>query len=523
MKPYDMGVLLDECADRGHATLVHLDRPFDIAPNAGRTHDVPALANLVRTAAGWFAAAGVRVGERIAIVKDNHWDYDLLACAAVRIGAVPAKVSAHLSPESIAVLLARLSPALLVTTGDILDAGRAVAVDLTAFARRTVTLAGIRPGTIGLDDLRGGAERPPVRPRLNDPLVIMHTSGTTGLPKLVAHSTATIIGALARLEAVRLPVAGVRRTDTVATISSFAHGRTFCWTASVLCLAPKEIVALSDADPDRCDPVLRDHPPTTIEAPPAAYVRLRPLTTRLDNAFRDVRLFVSTYDAVHPPTVRAYLAATARRRPLWMQGWGQSETGPITFRFLGRRARNPRNAGLPIPGRTRLRVVDPDTMTPVPRGTPGLVQVRTSARCLGYVGEDERFADKCADGWWNTGDLAVLGRTGRVRLLDREVDHVPGMSCLAVEDTVTDRVPGVVECVVLGRPDAPPLPVVVTSDGTLDHHAWADAATRLPAMADPVVLGEADLPRTGTGKVRRTELLAALTGTTATAGSGRWT
>jgi acyl-coenzyme A synthetase/AMP-(fatty) acid ligase len=139
------------------------------------------------------------------------------------------------------------------------------------------------------------------------------------------------------------------------------------------------------------------------------------------------------------------------------------------------------------------------------------------------VGEDERFAGKCADGWWNTGDLGVRGRTGQVVLLDREVDHVPGMSCLAVEDTVEDRLDEVVECVVLGREGAPPLPVVVTADGALDHGVWSEAVTDLPPMADPVVLAWADVPRTGTGKVRRTALLAALTGNAATAGSGRWT
>ncbi len=523
MKPYDMGLLFDECADRGVPTVVHLDRPFDIAPDAGTTHDLPALAQLVRTAAGWLTAAGAQRGDRVAIVKDNHWDYDLLACAAVRIGAVPAKLSGHLAPESLAVLLGRLSPAVLVTTAEVLATADSAGADLTNACRMTVTVDRAHPRAAHVGEFCHAVPPRPVRPRADEPLVIMHTSGTTGLPKLVVHSTRTIIGALARVEATRLPVAGVRRGDTVTNASSYAHGRTFCWTASVLCLAPKKIVVLTDTHPDRADPVLRAHRPTVIEALPAAYVRLRPLTTRLDNAFRDVRLFASTYDAVHPPTVRSYLAASARRRPLWMQGWGQSETGPITFRFLGRKSAAWRNAGRAVPGRTRLRVVDPATLDPVPRGRPGVVQVRTPARCLGYVGEADRFAGKCADGWWNTGDVGALTRTGAVRLLDREVDTVPGMSCLAVEDVVEDRLGVVAECVVLGRAGAPPLPVVVTADGTLDHAAWSAAVADLPRLAAPVVLTRDDVPRTGTGKVRRTALLAALTGNAATAGSGRWT
>jgi acyl-coenzyme A synthetase/AMP-(fatty) acid ligase len=526
VKPYDMGVLFDECAERGHATTVHLDRPFDTAPDAGLDHDLPALAALVRTAAGWLSAAGARRGDRVAIVKPNHWDYDLLACAAVRIGAVPAKLSGHLPPESLAVLLARLDPTVLVTTADILAAARDAGLDLTTLSRVTVDLTGTDCHALAVTELQGHESPVPVRPRDSDPLVIMHTSGTTGLPKLVAHSTGTIIGALARLEANPTPLVGVRRTDTMASLSAFAHGRTFCWTASALSMAPRRVVLLTGNDPDLADPVLRAHPPTVVEALPATYVRLQPLTTRLDNAFRNVRLFLSTYDAVHPPTVRAYLAASGRRRPLWMQGWGQSETGPITFRFLGRAAARRgdlRDLGRPVPFRTRVRVVDPGTLGRVRRGEAGVVQVRTPARCLGYVGEDHRFDDKCAGGWWNTGDVAVVGRTGRVRLLDREVDRVPDMSCLAIEDAIEDRVEDVVECVVLGRPDGPPLPVVVTADGRLDDDRWAAAVTGLPALSDPVVLPWDDVPRTGTGKVRRTALLATLTGTATTPGSGRWT
>lgn len=124
MKPRDMGVLFDECAARGSRTTVHLDRPFDLAPERGTRWTVPGLAALVRETAGMLAAAGVRPGDRVALVKQNHWDYDLLACAAVRIGAVPAQLSARLSGEALVTLLARLSPALLVTSAQVLARAR---------------------------------------------------------------------------------------------------------------------------------------------------------------------------------------------------------------------------------------------------------------------------------------------------------------------------------------------------------------------------------------------------------------
>lgn len=531
MKPHDMGTLFDEAADAGHHTTVYLDRAFDIAPDAGRQYTIADLAALVAEVASWLAAAGVRRGDRVAVVKDNHWDYDLLACAAVRIGAVPAQLSGHLSSDATGTLLKRLDPALLVTTAARLTEARAAGVDLGSLARRVLTLDGPADGALCVADVRGARPPRPVRPRNDDPLVINHTSGTTGLPKLVVHSTRTIIGRLAALESHRLPVVGVRRDDIVANASAFAHGRTFCWTAVVVSLAPKELVIVSGQDPDLADPLLREHPPTVLEALPATFVRFQPLTRRLYQPFRDVRLFISTYDAVHPPTVRTYLAASARRRPVWMQGWGQTETGPLSFRFLTRRsvARSSgtspttRNLGRPIPVRTRLRVVDPVTFQPLPAGSTGLVLTRTAARCLDYVGERDRWQDKQFGRWWNTGDLGVRNRDGSVLLLDREVDRIPGQSCLGTEDMLEDRLTEALECVVLGVPGRRPLPVVVTATGTLDRSAWSTAVAGLPPMQEPTVLTWDRVPRTGTGKVRRLALLTTLTGGTDTYGSGRWT
>lgn len=531
MKPRDMGTLFDDLADRGTDTVTCLSRPFDIAGDGGLCYTVEQLAELVRTAAGWFTAAGLRRGDRVAIVKDNHWDYDLLACAAVRIGALPAQISAQLPPETLQILLKRLEPALLVTTTGVLAAARDAQTDLGGIVARTLSLDGPAPGVLCLDDVRGQPAGGPQRRGDDEPLVVNHTSGTTGVPKLVVHSTNTIIRRLAGFEAVRWPLIGVRRDDTVATASSFAHGRTFCWTASVYCLAPRRVLIVADLDPRNAAAVLQAHPPTTLEALPAAFVRWQPMTARPDNPLRDVRMFVSTYDAMHPSTVRDYLAASRRRRPIWMQGWGQTETGPLTFRFLTRRSlaaaaqRHPttRNLGRPVPLRTRLRVVDPQSFEPVPRGRPGLVLARTRARCLGYLGEPERFAGKTDGPWWNTGDVGIRTRGGNLLFLDREIDLIPETSCVELEDVLDDRVPDLLECVVLGVPGHQPLPVVVTGSGWLDPAVWRAATADLPALADPVLLRWEDLPRTGTGKVRRLELRARLLGDVQTYGAGRWT
>lgn len=535
MRPTDMGTLFDQCASHGVRTTVHLDRPFDIAPGAGVDYDVPQLASLVRAAAGWLLACGARAGDRVAIVKANHWDCVLLACAAIRLGALPALISAQLPAESVQLLLKRVDPAVLITDASTLEGARDAETDLTGMAGRTLCLdrcdAGPAANILTLSDVRGFGAPPPYRRHDDEPMVVTHTSGTTGVPKLVVHSTETLVRRLARFESVRWPVLGVRSGDTVVQAASFVHGRAFCWTASALCLAPHAIGIVSDFEPSRAETFLRAHPPTALEALPSVFVGWRGLTGGAANPFREVRLFASTYDALHPPVVRAYLNASARRLPMWLQGWGQTETGPLSFRFLTRRSvaqvgqRHPttRHLGRPLPGRVSLRVVDPDTFRPVRPGRPGILLARTKARCLGYLGEQERWAAKVRSGWWNTGDLGSIGRDGAVRLLDREVDAVPELSCIELEDVIEDRLPQVVECVIVAAPGQRPLPVVVTANGWLDPRAWRAAVADLPMLADPVTLAWADLPRTGTGKARRFELAGALLDVAGTPGSGRWT
>jgi acyl-coenzyme A synthetase/AMP-(fatty) acid ligase len=143
--------------------------------------------------------------------------------------------------------------------------------------------------------------------------------------------------------------------------------------------------------------------------------------------------------------------------------------------------------------------------------------------CAGYVGEPERLRAKLTGGWFATGDLGVATPSGRLLLLDREVDTVPGGSCVEIEDVIHDRLPDVVEAVVLGRASGLPLPVLVTKDGMLDRATWHRAVADLPPLGEPTLLPADQLPLTATGKVRRQELRDRLLDGAPPYGTGHWT
>jgi acyl-coenzyme A synthetase/AMP-(fatty) acid ligase len=522
-------------ADAGRPVF-YLDRPFDIAPDQGTRYTVAQLADLVARLSGALRAAGLRPGDRFAVVKDNHFDIVLLAAAAARIGALPAMISTTVRPAALATMLDRLSPRVLAASPGVFAAAAAQSCELGGKNLRRVTLGygdDVQAGAISLADLSGAPVPPPSPVADSEPMICTHTSGTTGVPKLVVHSADTAVRVNSKLETVRIPFLSTRPDDVIAACVAFVHIRSITWLAGQLGLPPAEAVLLADPDPASVIPTLLAHPPTTLEACPNIFQRWEPLTVTHPELFQRCRAFVSTFDAIHPRTVSAFLAASKRRGAVWGQSWGQSEVGPVTLgvytRHRLRTARDRATAitadvGRPVPLVIKVRVVDPQTRQKVRRGRQGLVLVKTKGRCLAYLGEADRYREKeWGDDWWNTGDIGLHTRSGHVRILDREVDIIPGLSGISLESVLLDRIPGATEVVMLGVPGRRPVPVVCMQDGRLDPRAWQDATNGLPEMDMPIVIGWEQIPRTATWKVRRLQLREQLFDAVETYGSGRWT
>ena len=109
----------------------HLDRPFDIAPDSGVRFTVEGLATLIEQTSAPLWAAGLRAGDRLAIIKDNHFDVVLLlSAAAARIGALPAMTSGTIEPEIFRRMMERLEPRVLVASPAVLAGAEKANVEL---------------------------------------------------------------------------------------------------------------------------------------------------------------------------------------------------------------------------------------------------------------------------------------------------------------------------------------------------------------------------------------------------------
>ncbi len=182
------------------------------------------------------------------------------------------------------------------------------------------------------------------------------------------------------------------------------------------------------------------------------------------------------------------------------------------------------SAGRPARG-AEIAVLDADG-TPLPPGALGEVGVRGPQVTTGYWDDPDATAEAFTGGWFRTGDAGRIDADGYLYLVDRLKDVIitggENVSSLEVED-VLRTVPGVGQVAVVGLPDprwGQTVCAVIVPDGVPPSEADLIAAcrARLAGFKAPRRIEYADaLPRTGTGKIRKSALRARLAGRPASA------
>ncbi|MCJ2015801.1 AMP-binding protein [Methylobacterium sp. J-076] len=194
-----------------------------------------------------------------------------------------------------------------------------------------------------------------------------------------------------------------------------------------------------------------------------------------------------------------------------VEGYGLSETSPVLCANLRTLPDFSGTIGYPLPS-TLVSIRDAENR-PVPPGERGELCAKGPQVMPGYWNRaDETAQVMTADGYFRTGDVAVMDAAGQVRIVDRLKDMilVSGFNVYPneVEDVIASH-PGVLECAVVGTPHAETGEMVVAHVVLKDASVSADALrayarTQLTGYKVPkaVVLHEA-LPKTNVGKVLR--------------------
>ena len=226
--------------------------------------------------------------------------------------------------------------------------------------------------------------------------------------------------------------------------------------------------------------------------------------------FSDLKVTLSGGMALTEDAAKAWQALT--HCPV-SEGYGLTETSPVATGNPGG-AQQLGTIGVPVP-RTEVRVVDADNQ-PLGFDEPGELCIRGPQVMQGYWQRPEATAEAIdTEGWFFTGDVAVIQPDGYLRIVDRKKDMivVSGFNVYPNElEDVVSKHPGVLECAAVGVADAKSGEVikmfVIRKDQTLTEAALKDFCRgQLTGYKVPKHIEFRDeLPKTNVGKILRREL-----------------
>jgi len=444
-------------------------------------------------AAGRLRDAGVRRGDRVAIVLPDGRQWCAAFLGTARLGgvAVPLEAAGRHTPGT----LADLEPRAVVCAGN---------EDVPAGVVRVET-----------GELPDGTPLPitPVHPE--DLAYMIFSSGSTGRPKGAMHAHRDLRASVDGYATAILELGAGDRCHSMARLfASLGFGNGFFrplgrGATCVLTSIRPTVRSVLDLVARHGVTVLSGVP--TFWAQLATFLERHPNPTALDG----VRLAVSSGDAL-PPSVGNHLREVTGVELI--EGLGCSECSSIV---ISTRAGEPMPGALGrlVPG-AEIRLAD-DAGQPVPPGTPGRLWIKSPSNTSGYWRRSDETRELLYGPWIRMGDM-LCDDDGVYRHLGRSDDlfkvDAKWVSPVEVEGVLHEH-PAVAEAAVVGRPDAEglmrPAAFIVLAGESHDGPSLAaelrrHVAHRLaPHMAPVTVEVVGELPRGATGKVDRRVLRGA--------------
>lgn len=501
--------------------------PADVAvvcPRHGAVTFGELRAEAEHLAAAWHAD-GVGPGDVVVVQLPNWYDAVLAHLALTRLGAVSFPLLTSFHGRELDFVVARSGAVGIVT---------APGHRSTPGERRYRELLDDRGNRLrhcwradaGADGLRRAGPRPsdlPSPPPAGDVTMVLATSGTTGEPKMVLHSSLSTVGVKLRVAA----AFGLTAGDVLHMPSPLGHATGLQNGVRLPLLLGATVVLQERWDVAEAARLVAEHGVTFSMGATPFLFDLVDLPDGARTGLRSLRSFVCG-GAPIPPR----LAARAVERLPWltlMPVWGMSETDVATLVHPG----DPRQKVLSSDGRPVDGwdvVVTGDDGSPAGPGEVGELRCRGAGLFHGYLGREDLTAAAMAGGWFRTGDRGTVDGDGFLRCLGRIDDFIirGGMNIapLEIEDLLRSH-PGVRDVAVVGAPDerlGERIGAVVVPAGDpptleeLNAHllGLGLARTKLPE----VLVTGTSLPTTPTGKVQKHLLRRQLAGGAGEDGAG---
>jgi long-chain acyl-CoA synthetase len=384
-----------------------------------------------------LAEFGIGKGDRVGIMLPNCPQYIVAAFAILRHGAIVVNINPTYTPREVLTVATDSGIRVLIT----LDALAPLAAGIrtgTGIERIVVTsLAEYTParaaaprieGTHSLTELIAGVATPRlfnVPISADDLAVLQYTGGTTGTPKGAMLTHANIFANVVQTELFmnRTLERGVGRYLLVIPyfhIYAFTVGMMKgVWVGALQILLPKY-------DVEHVLTAIKDYRPTYFPAVPTVFVSLLNHPRVAEFGLEKVRFFNSGGAPCPVEVIEQWQRAFGRTLH---EGYGLSETSPVTHSTPQLAVRKPGTIGIPVPD-TDIKVVDLETgTTELPVGEAGELCIAGPQVMKGYWqrrDETERALRTHADGrtWFHTGDVARVDEDGFCSIVQRKKDMI---------------------------------------------------------------------------------------------------
>lgn len=474
----------------------------------GETWTYERLATEAQRLARGLVARGVEPGDRVALHMMNRPEMIVAYYACFQLGAVASPLRTAFKFAELAPILQRLRPALYIGETGLYDNVAPVDVSVLAPNKRFVVNATFEDHGVQRWEalFEEASDRSlPVSPACFRPAVLINTSGTTGQPKFVIHTPATLS------EAVDLIVQhwGFSDDDVMIEPLPMAHmSGLISFLSYVQFGVPFVLVEGFDAD-TVLDAIER-HRCTWYLGLPAQYAALLERQRARPRNLTCLRICLSGGDAC-PIDLQQQITSTFGA-PL-CNLWGATEVvGSLTFGLQhGPVARIVKGA--------RVRLID-ENGADVTDGEVGELLVRGENVFDGYWNDAAATQDSLRAGWYHTGDLMRRGAADELWFVSRKKDIIirggTNISPVEVEHALVACHPAVEEAAVVGMPDAVLgqrvfgfVKLFDEAKDTVVSEILRSVATRLASYKVPEGLGILDeLPRNALSKVDRDRLKA---------------
>lgn len=484
------------------APSIWLERAWEGFGGPVVTFSLASLSRVVDRYASVYHAAGVGPRDIVALLVGEGIAPIVHYLALTRLGAIPAPINGHLPPAAIEAYARRIAPRRLVADEALLarlDRGLDVEV------------LDVEPGAAPAAPPAAGA----YRHAPDDPVLLVHTSGTTAPPKPVTVLHGPFLHAVrARL------VSSVRTGERVLSAAPHTHAAGIAsFLTSTLRGAAK--LVLSDLSAPNVLVAIESFRPTTVVAFAGVYAELAALDLE-GHDLGSVDQWIATGDASHRRHVAALLSAAERSRGpgrarcVFVDGFGSSELGNTVFRRASTLddVADGRHLGRPAEY-VRVAVLD-EHGSELPAGRIGRLGVVGPTLTPGYWNDSEMTYRSRLAGYWLTGDLAWRDAAGDHYHADRVADAFECAGRLVctvlMEELILDAQPDVHNAAVFGiaATDGGMVPAVVVRPARpgvraqhLLDHVNETMADRGEAPCHLLLVAEqpADWPLGPTGKV----------------------